>query len=287
MTSPQILLKAHGLRPQKWLGQNFLADPSTARMIVSRACVGPEEIVVEIGSGLGALTVPLARSVHRVYAIEKDPKLAGILRSELLSAGTSNVLVMETDVLGIDFSDLARDAGRRLTVFGNLPYNISSQVVIKLTEARESLSRAILMFQKELAVRLRAVPGGRDYGRISAMLAYCAWTRSLAVVKAKSFYPSPKVDSEVLEIAFTPEKHYPPHDPARLFRLIAAAFNQRRKTLKKALTGSDLRIGSETAAQVLVRAGIDPRRRAETLSAEEFVAIEICLRQVCGPYPPI
>ena len=285
MTSPRVLLNAYALRPQKRLGQNFLADPSTARMIVARARVQSEDIVVEIGAGLGALTVPLARSVHTVYAIEKDRNLSAILRSELRSAGCLNVRVMEADALDVDFRGLARDAGRPLTVFGNLPYNISSPVVIKLVESRKHLLRAVLMLQKEFAARLKAAPGGRDYGRLSAVATYCAWIRPLAGVSATSFYPSPKVDSEVLEIAFTPEKRYPPHDETRLLQLIAAAFGKRRKTLKNALIASGLQISSQTAVHALERAEIDPARRAETLSAEEFVALEISLRDVCGPGP--
>lgn len=282
MTSPRVLLDAHALRPNKRWGQHFLANPSTARTLVARARVQPEDIVVEIGAGLGALTIPLARSVHTLYAIEKDRRLSAILRSELHSAGCSNVCVMETDVLQVDFAVLARDAGRSLTVFGNLPYHISSPVVIRLIESRKHLLRAVLMLQKEFAARLKALPGGRDYGRISVVTTYCARIRPLLAVGAHNFYPSPKVDSEVLEIAFTPEKRYPPHDDVRLLQLIAAAFGKRRKTLKNALTASGLQIPSGIAVQALRRAGIDPTRRAETLSVEEFVALEISLREVGG-----
>jgi 16S rRNA (adenine1518-N6/adenine1519-N6)-dimethyltransferase len=139
------------------------------------------------------------------------------------------------------------------------------------------------MFQKEFAARLKAAPGGRNYGRLSAVATYCAQIRPLAGVSANSFYPSPKVDSEVLEITFTPERRYPPHDEARLLQLIAAAFGKRRKTLKNALTASGLQISSKIAVTALERAGIDPARRAETLSAGEFVALEISLRELADP----
>ena len=279
MRSPQLLLKIHDLRPQKQRGQNFLVDPATAQMIVDRAHVQPEDIVVEIGPGLGALTLPLARAARTIIAIEKDRNLAKILCEELRAAGMDNVQVIAADVLQVDLAGLARNAGRPLTVFGNLPYNISSQIVIQLIPARREVPRAVLMFQKELAARLRAAPGGRDYGRITAMLQYCAAIRSLAVVPAKRFFPSPRVDSEVLEICFHEATSYPPHDEDRLFRLIAAAFGQRRKTLKNALS-SGLQIRTETAGQALVQAGIDPVRRAETLSPEEFVLLEISLQHL-------
>jgi len=279
MRSPQLLLKIHDLRPQKQRGQNFLVDPATAQMIVDRAHVQPEDIVVEIGPGLGALTLPLARAAQAIIAIEKDRNLAKILGEELHTAGIDNVQVIAADVLQVDLAALARNAGRPLTVFGNLPYNISSQIVIQLIQARRVVPRAVLTFQKELAARLRAAPGGKEYGRITAMLQYCAAIRSLAVLTAKRFFPSPRVDSEVLEICFHPATSYPPHDEDRLFRLIAAAFGQRRKTLKNALS-SGLQIRPATAGQALAQAGIDPARRAETLSPEEFVVLEISLQRL-------
>ena len=279
MTSPRTLLTAHRLHPHRQLGQNFLSQPSVAEMIVARAGVSPEEVVLEIGAGLGALTIPLARAARGVTAIERDRNLVPLLRAELLAAGIQNVAIIETDVLALNLPELAREAGRPLTVFGNLPYNISSQIVIKLIESRRQISRAVLMFQKELAQRLSAGPGGRDYGRITAMLTYCASVRHLTTVNAHNFFPPPKVDSQVLEISFTAPRPYPPHDEAHLFRLIAAAFGKRRKTLKNALSASGLNLPPAAAAEALVRAGIDPTRRAETLAAEEFVALEISLRR--------
>jgi 16S rRNA (adenine1518-N6/adenine1519-N6)-dimethyltransferase len=284
MTSPRVLLNAHGLRPQKRWGQNFLSDPATAQKIVARSGVRPEDIIVEIGPGLGALTVPLARSARRIYAIEKDRKLSAILKSELSASGVSNVELVVGDVLQLDWDRLAAEAGQSLTVFGNLPYNISSQVVVHLIQSRSRLSRAVLMFQTELADRLTAAPGGKAYGRITVMLAYCATVKHVCHVGAKAFYPAPQVDSEVLEIGFSPAKPHPAHDETRLFQLIAAAFGQRRKTLKNALSASALQIAPGRAARALVAAGIDPRRRAETLSPEEFVALEISLRSL-APAP--
>jgi len=279
LRSPQLLFKIHHLHPQKQLGQNFLVDPASAQTIVDRANLKPDDLVVEIGPGLGALTLPLSRAARTVIAIEKDRALARILGEELLDAGVTNVQILEADVLDIDLAGLARDAGGPITVMGNLPYNISSQILIRLITARRLIPRAVLMFQKELAARLRAAPGGRDYGRITAMLRYCAVIRRVAVMTATRFFPTPQVDSEVLEICFRPSTSYPTHDEGRLFRLIAAAFNQRRKTLKNALCASGLQIRPETAVRALAQAGIDPSRRAETLSPDEFVALEISLHR--------
>jgi 16S rRNA (adenine1518-N6/adenine1519-N6)-dimethyltransferase len=275
------MLAAHDLRAKKQLGQNFLSDPSTAQMIMRRAELAHGEVVLEIGAGLGALTLPLALVARRVFAVEKDGALARLLQGELQAAGVTNVDVIEADALSLDIAALCGPAGR-LVVFGNLPYNISSQVVVKLIEARHCISRAVLMFQKELAERLLARPGGKDYGRITAMLQYCAQVRLLAEVGAKSFFPSPKVDSAVLEIAFPAHPAHPARDEALLFRLIAAAFGKRRKTLKNALSASALGLRADEAAALLARAGIDPARRAETLAPDEFVALEACFRQPGG-----
>jgi 16S rRNA (adenine1518-N6/adenine1519-N6)-dimethyltransferase len=282
VTSPQRLCQIHGLHPQKRLGQNFLVDPATARTIVERSAVRPEDIVVEIGPGFGALTLPLSRAVHTVIAIEKDERLTRVLAEELLSAGAGNVRVIHADVLTVDLAALARDAGRPLTLLGNLPYNISSQVLVQLIAARRLVPRAVLMFQRELSARLRAAPGGRDYGRITAMLSYCAEVRRLASVSAAHFFPRPQVDSEVLDIRFQPQAPTPPHDEGRLFRLIAACFGKRRKTVKNALCASEFQLHPEAAERALRQAGIDPSRRAETLSPAEFVALEIGLH---GPGP--
>lgn len=280
-TSPRLLLDGHRLRPRRQLGQNFLAQPAVAEMIVAKAGVSADETILEIGAGLGALTIPLARAARSVIAVERDPHLVPLLQVELAAGGVKNVRIVAMDALGLDLSELSQREGGPLTVFGNLPYNISSQIVIKLIEARPHIRRAVLMFQRELARRLTATPGGRDYGRITALLTYCASVRRLAEVKASRFYPPPKVDSEVLEIVFSGfRRDYPAHDEAGLIRLITAAFGQRRKTLKNALVGSALGLSPEAVQQALGQAGIDPSRRAETMSPAEFVRLEISLRGI-------
>jgi 16S rRNA (adenine1518-N6/adenine1519-N6)-dimethyltransferase len=250
-------------------------------MIVSRAGLSAEEPILEIGAGLGALTIPLARAARTVTAVERDPHLVPLLRAELAAGAVDNVRIVEMDALEFDLAELARREGGPLTVFGNLPYNISSQILIRLIDARPHIRRAVLMFQRELAERLTAAPGDRAYGRISALLTYCATVRRLAEVNASRFYPPPKVDSEVLEIVFGGvQGDYPQHNEARLVRLITAAFGQRRKTLKNALVGSALGLSSPAVSEALARAGIDPSRRAETISPAEFVRLEISLSGV-------
>lgn len=280
MTSPRLLLKAWNLRPKKNMGQNFLSDPSISENIISKAHLSPEEVVLEIGAGLGALTTVLAPLVKQVYAVEKDRQLIDLLKTELLTKRISNCEVIAANILQMDLHALAEKAGGKFTVFGNLPYGISSQILVKLIQSRSVIDRAVLMFQRELAQRITAQPGGRNYGRITAMLRYCADTRTLVNVKASVFYPPPKVDSSVIETRFKSTAMYGPHDEAMLFAVIKAAFGNRRKTLKNALVASGLRVDSRAALEALTSAGIDPSRRAETLGPEEFVSLEISLRNV-------
>jgi 16S rRNA (adenine1518-N6/adenine1519-N6)-dimethyltransferase len=260
------------------MGQNFLANPSTAETIISRAHLSSEDVVLEIGAGLGALTIGLARTVKKVYAVEKDRQLVDLLKAELLANRIFNCEIIPNNILFMDLDAIAKTIGTKITVFGNLPYGISSQILVKLIQSRSCLDRTILMFQKELAQRISAQPGGRDYGRISAMLRYCANIQRLAHIRASVFYPPPKVDSTVIEIRFKSTAIYGPHDEAMLFDVIKAAFGNRRKTLKNALAASGLGINTQTALRALDLAGIDPSRRAETLGPAEFVSLEISLR---------
>ena len=281
MTSTRTLLKAWNVKPKKQLGQNFLVDPSTAEMIVSRAQISSRDVVLEIGAGLGALTIPVAGIARQVIAVERDRQLTRLLKTELLSHQISNVTLVEDDILRINIRELTDEYDQKLILIGNLPYNISSQVLIMLIHNRIAFSRAVFMFQKELARRLIADPGNKDYGRITVMLRYCADIRSIATIKAAQFFPAPKIDSEVLEIKLkTRETYSNLENEKMLFRVIKAAFGNRRKTLKNALAASGLQIGPQEALKALNSAGIDPSRRAETLDVEEFKALENSLRVV-------
>ncbi|MBU1397573.1 MAG: ribosomal RNA small subunit methyltransferase A [Proteobacteria bacterium] len=273
MTSPRTLLSAWNISPKKQFGQNFLSDPKTAEMIVSRSGISKEDIVLEIGAGLGALTVPLALAAGRVYAVEKDTNILPLLKSELLAKNIDNVSIMNENILETDIESTAAKHDQKIIVFGNLPYNISSQVLIKLIIQRNCLNRAVLMFQKELSERICAKPGIKDYGRISVMLRYCADIGKIADVKASHFFPKPKIDSQVIEIRFKENPDFPADDEKFFFRVIKAGFGKRRKTLKNSLSGSELEINVQTAVLALNSAGIDPVRRAETLTVEEFVKL--------------
>jgi 16S rRNA (adenine1518-N6/adenine1519-N6)-dimethyltransferase len=257
-----------------------LTDPSTAEMIVSRAKISPRDIVLEIGAGLGALTIPLARTASKVYAVEKDHRICELLKTELLVKNISNITIIREDILKLDYQPLAEENGRRLIVMGNLPYNISSQILVRLVRDRRFVNRAILMFQKELARRITAEPGSKDYGRLTVMLRYCTEIKKIASVDALLFFPAPQVASEVLEIKFVSDQKYPEHDEVLLFKVIKAAFGNRRKTLRNALGASELQISPQTALDALNSAGIEPGRRAETLTVREFIALQNSLTDV-------
>ncbi len=280
MTSPRVLLKAWNLRPKKKLGQHFLVDPSAAEMIVRRSNIKADDTVLEIGAGLGALTIPAAKAARQVYAVETDPQLIQLMKSELAVHKLGNVEIIAKSILHVDMGSLAQKSNRPLIVIGNLPYNISSQVLIQLVHGRTHVNRAILMFQKELAQRIRATPGNKNYGRLTVMLSYCADIKSVATMAASLFYPKPKVDSEVVEINFNISRALPPHDETMLFQVVKAAFGTRRKTLKNALSTRGLHIDPQLARSALIAAEINPSRRAETLSVSEFVALQISLAKI-------
>jgi 16S rRNA (adenine1518-N6/adenine1519-N6)-dimethyltransferase len=273
MTTPRVLLKAWNLRSRYRLGQNFLSDPAVAKSIVARAGITKQESVLEIGPGLGALTIPLARQAGQIKAVEKDTRLIKLLRAELLSHNITNTEVIPGDFLQLSIEELLSADRGPWVVAGNLPYNISSQVLVRLIESRVGITRALLMFQTELAQRMTALPGGRQYGRLSAMLQYCGDIKTIAHVDAARFYPRPKVHSQVLEIRFDHQRRLPPDEEKFLFRVIKAAFGQRRKTLKNALSAGNLNLDREGTVHALTEAGVTPNRRAETLSVAEFLAL--------------
>ena len=275
MTSARTLLKAWNLHAKKQLGQHFLNMPETGRKLASLSGVGENDCVLEIGAGLGALTIPLAERAGRVIAVERDPQLVGLLQTEIRAAGMDNVDILAADILPIDVAKIAQARGGRLTVAGNLPYNISSQVLVRLVEARGSLDRAVLMFQKELAERILSPPGRKTYGRLTVMINYCADVLKLQELKSTAFYPKPKIDSAVIEIRFRPPFPVPAVDEKALFRLVRAAFGQRRKMLRNALAAGG--VDAKALSDAFAAAEISGDRRAETLSVEEFVRLSNCL----------
>ncbi|MFZ5766121.1 MAG: 16S rRNA (adenine(1518)-N(6)/adenine(1519)-N(6))-dimethyltransferase RsmA [Thermodesulfobacteriota bacterium] len=270
------ILKDKQLAPSKKLGQNFLIHRQTAERIVVLAGVTTADTVVELGVGLGSLTGPLAAAVDHVIGLEID---AGIIAWQQSEGNLpANVTLIHQDLLEADFTELAERCGGRLKIVANLPYSISNPLLFKLLDNRAVMAWAVLMLQKEVAMRLVASPGTKEYGILSVRMAGAAKMERLLDVGPGQFHPRPKVDSQVVRIVFDPPpdrvRSLPPHDGKLLARVVRAAFGQRRKTLLNALAAGTL--PGETKESLLAaldRAAIAPTIRAEQLTIEHYVAL--------------
>ena len=262
-----------GFQPKKRLGQHFLRDAGVVRTIIAKARFDPSDQVLEIGSGLGALTIPLAGLVRQIVAVEKDPTLLETLMKRLDHGDINNVRLINDDILKLDLADIHRPSGKKMKVIGNLPYNISSPFLEKLVENRDLVSRAVLMFQLEVARRLAASPGNKEFGAMSVLVQYYAHISPLLEVSKASFYPRPKVNSMVLELDFERPHPRKAEDEATLRMVVKGAFAYRRKTLFNALKRSlTPRTGEEIMA-ALEKCHIEPRTRAESLDIDHFICL--------------
>ncbi len=282
-TSPKQaseLLRAHGLRPQKRLGQNFLCDRNTLDRIVRAAELSPDDPTLEIGGGLGALTLALADHASTVTTVEIDRHLEPILRQ--VTEDKPNVHLVFEDFLRLDLTALLDTAfgDRKGVVVANIPYNITTPILERLLAQKARLRRIVLLVQYEFAQRMVAAPETEDYGAMSLFAQYHAQVELVGIVPRTVFLPPPEVNSAILTLTPLLPGAAAVRDEARLFHLIRAAFGQRRKTLLNALLrapasfGLGFTTGDRAAAEaLLVRVGIDGNRRGETLSLEEFARL--------------
>jgi 16S rRNA (adenine1518-N6/adenine1519-N6)-dimethyltransferase len=264
------LLRRYGLRPEKGLGQNFLIDEAALQRVVEAAKLQPEATVLEIGPGLGSLTRNLALRCRRVVAVELDAALIPVLQ-EILRAHP-NVRIVQGDILALDPDDLMSEAGHtpNYSVVANIPYYITSALIRHLLEARQPPEALTLTVQREVAERICATPGDMSLLALSVQV----YGRPLvaARIPAGAFYPSPKVDSAVIRVEIYDQPRIPRPQLRSFFRLAKAGFSQKRKTLRNALAaGMAWQAGQ--AEGLLRQAGIDPQRRAETLSLDEWAAL--------------
>jgi 16S rRNA (adenine1518-N6/adenine1519-N6)-dimethyltransferase len=274
MISPKQALKILGRRPTKGLGQHFLIHQATAEKIAAAIHPGPGDVVVEIGAGLGALTLPLSRSGALVIAVEIDAELVKFLRKEFDKRNGKGVKIECMDILELDLISLYEQFQRKMKIIGNLPYNISSPVLFKLMEAADYLKEAVLMLQDEVAERVLAGPGNKDYGIISVMVAYHCECRRVMRVKPSQFHPPPKVDSQVVSLSFRDRPLTPQVEASWLLQTVKAAFSHRRKTLRNSLLASKLgNLTPDLVNGVLQEASIEANRRPESLTLEEFLRL--------------
>ncbi len=253
------------VRPKKGLGQHFLIDESVLDKIIAAAEVGPADTVLEIGPGLGVLTRVLAEHAGHVVAVELDEKMVGILRDQL--AGCENLEIVQGDILEIDPGELIAGPYK---VAANLPYYITSAVLRYLLETEHKPARLVLMMQLEVAQRILAKPG--DMSILAVSVQFYGRPQLVTRVPAGAFWPPPEVDSAVVRIDVYEEPPVAVDDVDWFFKVVRAGFGQKRKQLRNALAGG-LHPGKEEVLAVLEEAGIDPRRRAETLSIEEWAVL--------------
>jgi 16S rRNA (adenine1518-N6/adenine1519-N6)-dimethyltransferase len=261
----QRLLAEHSIRPTKALGQNFVGDPNTVERIARLSGVGPDTVVVEIGAGLGSLTVALAATGARVLAVEVDRRLVDILGS---TVADERVEVVEADALALDWGALLEGWPDPVVLVANLPYSVATPVVLRALERAPRIVRMLLMVQREVGERWVARPGDRAYGAVSVKIAYWAAAAVVGRVPATVFVPRPKVESVLVELVRRPN---PPLDPAvvsydRLESVVRAGFAHRRKMLRRALAGV-VEPGAFEAA------GVAPTARAEELGLEQWGAL--------------
>jgi 16S rRNA (adenine1518-N6/adenine1519-N6)-dimethyltransferase len=264
-------LAARGLSPRKRFGQNFLIREDLAARIVEHSRLESDDVAVEIGPGAGALTPRLAARVRALIAIEKDAGLAQLLREEF--ADTPHLEVLEGDFLEQDLGAIARAHGvGRLMVVGNIPYNITTPILERLFEQRAVVRGAVLLVQREYADRLAAAAGTPEYGSLTLFARYHALLEPLMEIRAGAFWPRPEVDSML--VRFHLRERPPVEIPSEelLFRIIRGSFQMRRKQLANALEAA-LDQPAEKIGRLFRAAGIDPRRRGETLTLDEFAKL--------------
>ncbi len=269
---PRVLLKAHGLWSKKHLGQNFLVDEQLPQRIAAAGGAKAQDTLFEIGAGLGTLTHALAETGNRVIALEYDQELLPILRAELFYA--KNVEIRQGNVLDLDWSALAKELGP-LTIYGNLPYHLSSPILGALLEHRQAWERICLLVQREFAERVAAIPGsGRRCGVLSALSSLWSYPSLLFQVPPDAFFPSPKVHSAVLILERRERPAVEVGDEQIFHQILKALFAQRRKMARKAL-----RSFSPQAEVLLERAALDPRRRGETFNLEELGRLSVAAQR--------
>lgn len=268
------VLQRHDFHFRKKFGQNFLIDPHVLDKIIEAAGIGKEDFVLEIGPGIGTLTQYLCERAGKVLAVEIDPKLIPILQETL--SGYDNIEIIHGDILKQDIQGIADryNGGRPVKVVANLPYYITTPIIMELFESHVPLANVTVMVQKEVAERMQAQPGTKEYGALSLAVQYYAWPYLAANVPPNCFMPRPAVGSAVIRLDCLSRTPVAVKDEKLMFRLIRASFNQRRKTLQNGLTNSSgLDFSKEEIRQAIQAVGLDPAIRGERLGLEQFAAL--------------
>lgn len=266
------VVKKHGFKFTKSLGQNFLIDDNIIDKIVDGAGAGPGDKIIEVGPGIGTLTRELASRADKLMAVEIDRNLIPILADTL--GDYKNVKIVNEDIIKADIRGLIDENldGGPVKLVANLPYYITTPIIMRFLEEDINVTDIVVMVQKEVAERMNAQPGGKDFGALSVAVQYYCDTEIVAKVPRHLFVPQPNVDSIVIALRVRPERKYKVDDEALFFRVVKAAFGQRRKTLLNSISSMGT-LSKDGVKEALLEAGIDEKRRGETLSLDEFALL--------------
>lgn len=266
----KALLKKENIKIKKCLGQNFLVDEKYLNHIINSCNIKREDYVIEIGPGLGVLTESLSSICKQLIAIEFDKRFCSFLKSQRYK----NVEIVCADILKYNIKSASERFGTKFKVIGNLPYYITSPIIVYLIDNRKYIESAFITVQKEVAERLTSPPGRKSYGSLSCLVQFYTRPQVLFSMPKKAFYPQPEVESALVRLEFLKEPSVKVKDESLYFKIIKAAFGKRRKTILNALSTSNIfNIDKEQISRILSNSGIDPNRRGETLSLEEFARI--------------
>ncbi|MDE2484470.1 MAG: ribosomal RNA small subunit methyltransferase A [candidate division NC10 bacterium] len=270
----RALLRQYHLLPKRGLGQSFLVSPAVRDLILRTADVGPQDLVVEIGPGTGVLTEGLAERAGWLVAIERDPGLHRLLIERL--GDRPRVSLICDDAIGFDFVSVLDEmfpAHKQAKLVSNLPYSVATPMILQLISLRQCFSFLLVMVQREVAQRLLAAPGEEGYSALTLRCRYETEASAVAPVSRTAFYPRPAVDSTLVRLDLLPGPRVAVQSPDLLFRIVRAAFGQRRKMLRNALLHAGILAEPTALERTLVDAGIDPKRRGETLHLDEFAQL--------------
>ena len=272
-TSTRDLIKKYDFKIAKKFGQNFLVDESILKAIIDCSELSKDDCVLEIGPGLGVMTQVLCEKAGKVLAVEIDRKLIPILKVSLF--GFDNVNIINEDILKLDLKAVLKEnfGDSPVKVVANLPYYITTPIIMRLLEEGINFKSITVMVQKEVGERLAADPGGKDYGALTVAVQYRCIPNKIMIVPPESFIPQPEVESMVVRLDSRDQPPVDLKDEKMYFRVVKASFGQRRKTLLNALSAGNLGKTKEEVKELLDRNGIDEKRRGETLSLEEFARI--------------
>ena len=271
LTQIKKILKSNELSPSKKRGQNFLVHQSTSERIVHLAGVTCEDSIIELGVGLGSLSIPIANTAKEVTGIEIDSGIIEFHQKNNLLPDNFNIL--HQDLLTLDFAKLAYQKGGPLKIMANLPYSISNPLLFKLLENTAHVDWAVLMLQKEVGERIASPAGSKVYGILSVLFSGVAKITKLMNIGPEQFHPRPKVDSVIVKIHFI-DQHLPQHNTKLLFKIVKAGFQKRRKTLLNSLSSAtSFDIDKKTLQECLAKADVSPSVRPERLTIHEFIAI--------------